>query len=138
MGTVTIDTTLGSVLSVDFTTSSNPCTAYAGGDAEADPSGVYYLSATWIRGGSCYIGVNVVLPVASLVGYDGGPVCSDAYSCIDGQSSNLIVGDAGRPIDLLDGELSTPEPSGLVLLGTGMLGLLGGIAYRRRKILPGV
>jgi len=132
MGTVTIDTTLGTVLSVDFTATTNPFTNYLDGYGEADPSGVYDLYTDWSRlpgGGGGLVEVAVLLPLTSLVGYDGGPVCSDAYSCAYGQSSDVFVGI--DTFNLLDGELSpAPEPSGLILLGTGVLALLG-VAHRR-------
>jgi len=78
--------------------------------------------------------VDIFVPVDTLVGYMGGPVCSDANPCSDYISSNGQL--PHLEVNFADGQLTlaqTPEPSSLVLLSTAALGLAGAL---RRKLLP--
>ena len=77
--------------------------------------------------------VELILPVATLDGYSGGPVCSDTFACALGPS----VGDDQSDPDLAMGSVTpegvaAPEPSGLLLLGIGLLGL-GVMAFWRKN-----
>jgi hypothetical protein len=59
-----------------------------------------------------------------------------SYALADGQDINLYFGEGetGDPqvYDLITGLSSTPEPSSLLLLATGVLGLAGIVRVRRR------
>jgi hypothetical protein len=70
------------------------------------------------------------LPGATLAGYTGSPMCTVSTAC-NGDYGYVAL--AGQGADVFDtGSLvPTPEPSGVALLGAGMLGILG-VAGRRK------
>ncbi len=74
---------------------------------------------------------DLLLPTTSLASFTGG-LCTSANPC-DGKASQLPLSLFSR-IAVTSGTFTeiaaTPEPSGVVLLGTGLLGALG--AVRRR------
>ncbi len=146
-GTVMIDTTTGVIESIDLTYSDLPSsgiTSYA----EVGTGPLVNFGEAW--GGISYsyeVAVTIYLPVDTLVGYVGGPICSEYSPCSENGAtgpifSSLYVGDGGCGIggaacDFEDGDLSTPEPSSFVLLGTGLLGLAGAVRCRRHDIVAG-
>jgi hypothetical protein len=75
----------------------------------------------------------LAFPLVSLVGYTGGPLCGEqSGSCgvapIGGAAgfqlvSELFINGAKTPTEVLITATATPEPSSLLLLGTGLLGL---------------
>jgi PEP-CTERM motif len=127
-GTATIDTTLGTVTNSDFVVSGPFAATFLNDIYAQEVSSVGYV--IFSRDSSNFLILN--LPGGSLVGYQGGGI------------SNLSSADntgSGAVIDLVSGQFAaapsgvTPEPSTLVLLGTGILSLAGAA---RRKLLPRV
>jgi hypothetical protein len=156
-GTVTVDTTLGVVDAVNLSFSNYG--TYAANLTEDSPFISYgpevEVAASWHENNmqqTSFAVEDIFLPVSSLIGYTGGAICSLDTPCADGMSAADYLTRSG---DFLDGELTlesagtngdsdsvrvnelddnavaaTPEPSGLVLLGTG---LVGGAAMLCRK-----
>lgn len=131
-GTITFDADTGEVFNVDLD--------YGGavGNPASFTSGVFIyggdpfdIEEAWNLGpdqGGAPV-LDILIPVATLAGYEGGNICSLANPCGDEDSTfSALHGGA----DFIDGTLSpAPEPSSLTLLATGALAMLG-LAYGRR------
>jgi hypothetical protein len=146
LGFVTIDTTTGAIDLIDLSPGAIP--VHSEGPLDYDPF-VYggagwpiEFGASWDTDfGSFFGGYDIVLPVDSLVGYTGGPICSDANICPGGYNGLSSRGlfdigshdfdDGQMVLDPLDTYI-TPEPSGFILLATGAAGLL--LVIRRRTL----
>jgi hypothetical protein len=80
--------------------------------------------------------LDLYLPVATLAGYDGGPICSfDTSGChFDDTDYQVFLFGNFALAGSLTPETNiapAPEPSSLLLIGTGLLGMAG---VMRRKI----
>jgi hypothetical protein len=78
------------------------------------------------------------LPVGSLIGYDGGLLCSDTSPCVNPKNpvEASFISITGVNYDVSTGTLtpipaSVPEPSSLMLFGPAALGVLATLRRRR-------
>jgi hypothetical protein len=129
-GTLTIDVTtgvvtaanllLGAPISADLTVIGG--TGQEGGLAQTFASSTIYPLTV----------LGFLTP--SLVGYDGGPLASDAVN--NGFVSAYVAAPGVDGVDLASGTLTVPEPStwAMMLLGFAGLGFAG---YRQRDKLAG-
>jgi PEP-CTERM motif len=131
-GTVVVDTTTGVFESGNLT--------YLGTDydvlydaASLPSSGAYQFVLT--TGSGLNPSLDFALVGSSLVGFDGGPLCSVTDVC--GIYASAYEPGAGALL-LESGTVSaTPEPSSLMLVGTGLLGSAGVVRRRlsqQRKV----
>jgi hypothetical protein len=126
-GTVAIDTTTGAVQTIDLgfpTLSSEAVVADTSSQSYGPPLNFTEIGETWLGqpGINYFAAITLDIPVATLVGYTGGNICSLDNPCADPSTLTLGIGDN----DFVDGTLSpTPEPSSWILVATGALAMVG-------------
>jgi hypothetical protein len=108
-GTLAAPTTTGSSCVVESKTWSQ-CVQYTSGTKD------------WVQGGNG--GNNPA---------DGGGSLTDTYALISNGSGNYDINSASIDLKFSLGTTTTPEPSSLLMLGSGLLGLLG-LGLRRSNI----
>ena len=142
-GTLAIDRTAGTVLSAILSYKSNTfSTILAQGpfDCCADPSSNPVLYRLWVGSSNSTFpalrfGISGTAAVDSLIGYTGGALCAYNAQCGPDSDGNTWVSSyrdpSGNPVALQSGSLApVPEPSSLIMLGSGLAGL---VSVTRRK-----
>jgi hypothetical protein len=130
-----IDITNGLVTAVDLSVGSpgdlGPLTAFVQSTIATNTATAVDVTGT---GGS---ELFLLLPDGSLIGYGGSDLCSTTEVCtVFGAFS--FYGEGGMLVSaLISGDLTattgvtTPEPSSMFLLATGLLGLVGALRHKR-------
>jgi hypothetical protein len=131
-GTITIDTATGAVGPIDLSFFGEPSSATElGSEVDFTGTDLVEIGEQWDTPGNGFYSVNIVLPVSTLVGYDGGAICSTTNPCYGGEVSGFTYGISPYQ-PYTSGDLSpTPEPASWTLVATGALGLF--TILRRRQ-----
>ena len=131
LGQISVDLTTGALDAINLGFNDEPASASLGiedGFFGTAPNAFFEIAQQWCYGSDgcdpdsdTVLSVDLLLPVDSLVGYDGGPICSTDNPCFDGAKSTYSYGGIySEPYT--SGEFTeTPEPSSLLLMVTGAL-----------------
>jgi hypothetical protein len=133
-GTVTIDTTTGVVEAIDLSFAGEPGSVSPSTlwDVYGTPPNAFVeINESWITPKNAFYDVEIVLPVDTLVGYAGGSICIKAAPCYSDSFSGFSSG-ISQLESYSSGQLTpiTPEPTSLILFGTGISGLV--VIFRRK------
>ena len=136
-GTVTLDETTGKFTAANITVMASGASAVFTGAPIAQTTATGLSSNVFATSTLPLISFDLALPIASLIGYSGGSLCTITASCATDATGVQLV-NAADLTDATSGTLTlvpatgvTPEPSSLLLLATGVF-VLGGIMKRRR------
>ena len=137
-GTFTLDETTGKFTNSNFTYVYNSTTSFTfTGAGTQYASGTGYDIVNFSTPSSSTVTLQLVLPLGSLKGYQGGSICTPTAQCNNFDSS--IQNNGTDAVDFTSGTLAlatpvvvTAEPPSLLLLGTGVLVL--GIFLKRQTI----
>jgi len=127
-GTVIIDITTGTIDAIDLSIGV-PASVYPLGTEwdvyGSGPNAFVEIAEGWDDAANDdYFGILITLPVNTLVGYNGGLICSTDDPCNGGVESGFQYG-ITQLMPYTDGQLThAPEPPYLALFGAGVLCLL--------------
>ena len=137
LGTVTLDENTGKFTASNITVVAGGMSAVFTGAPISQTTATGLSSNVFATSASSLVSFDLALPIASLVGYTGGSICTVTASCALDVTGVQFAGAAdltdatSGTLTLVPAVVVTPEPSSLLLLATGVL-VLGGIMRRRR------
>jgi hypothetical protein len=136
-GNITIDVTSGQFVAGDITYVGSSTYLFNGAfQDQASLNGNQYYGDLYTLPAMGGVDFDFDLPVASLVGYAGGAVCTASVNCPGGLAGGLTANgvdyDYFTAGSLVAATSPVPEPSSLLMFGTGLLGAVG--AVRRRFV----
>jgi hypothetical protein len=129
-GTVTVDTALGTVTAIDLTLIQGVSTlTFDSLLYQSSLTNEYYFTSLDGNGDALLIGFEG----ASLSNFTAStPICTNANVCSNYTSFFAPATGQGATFDSGTPSALTPEPSSLILLGSGVLGVAGVIRRRTR------
>jgi len=142
-GTFTVNEITGTVTAVDLMLTAPNAGTFKVVDGQGPDGSDYDFGAAMTYGE--YPSITILLPVSTLVGYDGGTVCNLKALCLGNETSGLLTNsdDNGDEAHELTsgtatpvGATATPEPASVGLLSLLGLGLVCLVARRRAVRIP--